>query len=446
MAIEAVRVLGIFGRQDVTFDFIQSPFFIVGPNGTGKTTALKVLHGILTGSWSRLQTLPFNTAEVDIDGQTFNLAKSDFRKIMGIRELMVESTRRNRGRSLSLPPDWLTAQKIIEGEYGSSVRRARVPTYLIDSLPIFYETAARIINVVEAETLGKVLYFPTYRRVERDLHELLEDDEDPFSEEPTIAPKIADRFRSAGEVVGFGGQDIRALLDDTADRINGQARAALNQHSVKFLEAISKHKPEASQAARDIVTSKEQTDYLLARVERLSTAVPDIGLISESIDALRGRLSKRGRGRITTQQEMQLFYLGELIKLFIKIDELSSPLKKFSDLITKYFYPFKKLYLRESDNRVVIADQFENEIELYNLSSGEKQILAFFAFLFLNKFESVRYIIVDEPELSLSVSWQKSLIRDIVDSSPGTYVCCATHSPFIFDSFPLESVANLGDL
>lgn len=446
MAIEVVRVLGIFDRQDITFDFNQSPFFIVGPNGTGKTTALKVLHSILTGSWTRLQTLPFASAEVEIDGQTYSYDRSDFRTIMGIRQLMNDSMRRSRIKSQTLPIDWLTAQKIIEGGFGNSARPARVPSFLIDLLPTFYETAARLINVIEAETVGRVLYFPTYRRVERDLHELLEDDDDPFSDEPTIAPKIADRFRSAGEVVGFGGQDIRALLDDTADRINGQARAALNQHSVRFLEAISKDKPEDSQAARDIVTSKEQTDYLLARVERLSTAVPDIGLISKSIDILRGRLSIRGRDRITNQQEMQLFYLGELVKLFVKIDNLASPLKKFSDLITKYLHPIKRSYLRESDNRVVIVDQNDNEIELFNISSGEKQILAFFAFLFLNKFESVKYIIIDEPELSLSVSWQKCLVRDIVSNSPGTYVCCATHSPFIFDSFPLESVANLGDL
>jgi predicted ATP-binding protein involved in virulence len=57
-----------------------------------------------------------------------------------------------------------------------------------------------------------------------------------------------------------------------------------------------------------------------------------------------------------------------------------------------------------------------------------------------------RYIIIDEPELSLSVSWQKTLISDLLTLSPKSYIVSATHSPFIFDSFGLENVKSLGAL
>lgn len=52
-------------------------------------------------------------------------------------------------------------------------------------------------------------------------------------------------------------------------------------------------------------------------------------------------------------------------------------------------------------------------------------------------------VLLDEPELSLSVSWQKSLISDILSTSNCRYVAIATHSPFIIENFSFENVLAL---
>ena len=70
---------------------------------------------------------------------------------------------------------------------------------------------------------------------------------------------------------------------------------------------------------------------------------------------------------------------------------------------------------------------------LSKLSSGEKQIISLFAKIYLSDYKS--YIILfDEPELSLSMIWQKQLLPDILDSKKCNFLLAVTHSPFIFDN------------
>ncbi|MGT3292290.1 AAA family ATPase [Yersinia enterocolitica] len=76
------------------------------------------------------------------------------------------------------------------------------------------------------------------------------------------------------------------------------------------------------------------------------------------------------------------------------------------------------------------------------LSSGEKQIISLFAMLYL-KNDTNLAIFFDEPELSLSMEWQKTLLPDIVNSGKCNFLFCTTHSPFIFDN---ELIANTTDL
>ena len=73
------------------------------------------------------------------------------------------------------------------------------------------------------------------------------------------------------------------------------------------------------------------------------------------------------------------------------------------------------------------------EISLKNLSSGEKQILSLFSKLYLNLNDS-NIVLFDEPELSLSLIWQKKLIPDIINSNRCGFIMAITHSPLVFDN------------
>jgi predicted ATPase len=75
----------------------------------------------------------------------------------------------------------------------------------------------------------------------------------------------------------------------------------------------------------------------------------------------------------------------------------------------------------------------QQEVDLSKLSSGEKQIISIFSKIYLENIDEF-VIIFDEPELSLSVEWQKQLLPDIIASNKCRFLMAATHSPFIFEN------------
>ena len=77
------------------------------------------------------------------------------------------------------------------------------------------------------------------------------------------------------------------------------------------------------------------------------------------------------------------------------------------------------------NNKVKMNDIFE-------LSSGEKQLIIMLAHLaFYNSSNRSPIFIIDEPELSLHISWQEIFVDALLKASPDTQFIMATHSPAI---------------
>lgn len=70
-------------------------------------------------------------------------------------------------------------------------------------------------------------------------------------------------------------------------------------------------------------------------------------------------------------------------------------------------------------------------IPLEALSSGEKQILLILLRFFLLD-EKEAFVLLDEPENSLDISWQFELINILVKLNPNAQYFITTHSPSIF--------------
>ena len=83
------------------------------------------------------------------------------------------------------------------------------------------------------------------------------------------------------------------------------------------------------------------------------------------------------------------------------------------------------------------------QINLDALSSGEKQMISLFAKLYL--YPKRKLVLIDEPELSLSIDWQRGILVDVLLSPKCEQVIAITHSPFVFDN-ALEPFARSLDL
>lgn len=129
----------------------------------------------------------------------------------------------------------------------------------------------------------------------------------------------------------------------------------------------------------------------------------------------------------------------EILPMLLDRDNVSERIFKLEELLNRYFYDktieilpsgiFVKLKHNAENSKVVPIRISENSaIELNELSSGEKKIILL---LVLSMFSSGVEMVLDEPELSLSVLWQESLLPDLCEEGCLKNIIAATHSPYM---------------
>ncbi len=137
-----------------------------------------------------------------------------------------------------------------------------------------------------------------------------------------------------------------------------------------------------------------------------------------------------------------LFKISEILKIKRVIEKAEKienskkramkPMEDFLDTVNLFIgAPFNSKGINiERDGTVVLKTSSNKRISIYDLSSGEKQIITFFAYLVFglpNTNQSI--FIVDEPELSLHLNWQRKFVDSIMSINKNVQLIFATHSP-----------------
>lgn len=78
------------------------------------------------------------------------------------------------------------------------------------------------------------------------------------------------------------------------------------------------------------------------------------------------------------------------------------------------------------------------------LSRGEKTLLALFLIVFLNRDGAL--FVLDEPDLSLHMEWQKMILPALLKLAPACQFVIATHSPFLVMNTDSEQIINMAKL
>lgn len=127
----------------------------------------------------------------------------------------------------------------------------------------------------------------------------------------------------------------------------------------------------------------------------------------------------------------------------VRAQQLSEPKKKFQDMIDRLFDETGKQLIRSKNE--ILFTQIGEELTPYQLSSGEKQILAILLTVLIE--DNLPYVLfMDEPEISLHIEWQKNLIDMIMDLNPHVQIVLTTHSPAVIMNGWLDSVTEVSDI
>jgi predicted ATP-dependent endonuclease of OLD family len=136
------------------------------------------------------------------------------------------------------------------------------------------------------------------------------------------------------------------------------------------------------------------------------------------------------------------YYLSDLVKELTErinsnssitkaeLDQINERKNLFISLVNECFSETGKTLSNDSTKLVFLKN---NTICIYpkELSSGEKQLLIILLTVLLERGEEY-ILMLDEPEISMHISWQYKLIDMIFQLNPEVQIILTTHSPMIF--------------
>jgi ABC-type Mn2+/Zn2+ transport system ATPase subunit len=129
-------------------------------------------------------------------------------------------------------------------------------------------------------------------------------------------------------------------------------------------------------------------------------------------------------------------YVRSVLSRLEAIDPIYQKLDEFIRQINTFLT--RKSLTFSMSKGFLITDAAGDDLEAAQLSSGEQQLLLMFCYA-LTAQDQPSVFIVDEPEISLNIKWQRQLLRALNQVTQGT------ETQFIFASHSLELIAQHRD-
>ena len=439
-------------NQDYNVDLIfeNNKTIFIGENGIGKTTILSILYYLLDLNYTELLRFTFDSIELTFKNSSpLKITKRDIREELerldrgkiGRRHPRYRIEIDNFIRVIEEDPElsedikriivsgadnsnsYIEVMNILRKKrgFGQSAIRFREDIFSELSYRLNPPSYKLLIDKIEdIKTNYKILYFPTYRRIEENLAQL-----DLETRDERIINK------SNGELIHFGMEDVEQKIENLLNKISKETNESYNTMTGGLLNKFA-------EGNLDVSFEPFDRDTVIIALSRLGNKVT-----KKSKDTILKKIENN-----TLIEDKYLTYLvSSIVKNYKKLEEIDSRIDDFTEKVNKYLFNKKFFYDAESlkleikrtnsegeikTHRDFFGKEVEEVIKLESLSSGEKQLVSAFSKIFLED-EKKLLILFDEPELSLSVPWQKEFIYDISQAGTCKFLLVVTHSPFIYD-------------
>ncbi|HEY1946757.1 MAG TPA: AAA family ATPase [Bryobacteraceae bacterium] len=299
------------------------------------------------------------------------------------------------------------------------------------------KTVVEATKQLEAWDFGQFLYLPTYRRIEQDLKSIfrgieIEEKVREFRERL----KLRDRS-SFMELIEFGMEDVEKTILSRMSQIKENVRTGLSTLTGTYLREVIRGLQENPDVSILRTMTKEDLGSMFARID-------DSILPTADKDLLQRKIAEMAEGTsIGTDDRVIAHFLSKLVSLYRQQQSNESDVREFVDICNGYLTSKKitydetnyDVYIRQlaTDSTIRPGVETHEKVELKMLSSGEKQIVSLFSHIYLSGQPNV-FVVIDEPELSLSVPWQQRFLPDILRTGRCNGIIAVTHSPFIWDN------------
>lgn len=470
--IKKISVTSLFGLFDYEIPLCDSGITIlIGANGTGKTTMFKILHCIMNNEFHEL---------INIDFEKFNIYYEDGSVVSCKRDvseadddsLFIDSyTRRSRKPNnyvSKLNKLWDNSKIMDEFSLTLKGNNLRYEHFFVKRKQKKEKFEFSYIVDDSPDITSEILepFMPTSRFIETQRLQLI------GSEDKITDPDMMDHIHYYKRKVYGSDSNHNINASITKNRIEDYAKhlsktiksrrsdyfvesqdvekKTLSEYLEKPQISFSNYEEKVEDIEHDVFLMEEHMKKLFdlgIYNQNEMTPIGDSNLLTDNLEILKKfEVIYDEDGSIKNIPEFLEYSLkSSLLKSYAEnmrkkldiFEDLESKIKLFVDIINGLFkYAKLKINLEKGfvfsleDNHAHIRN-----IDSLELSSGEQhEVILNYELIFHTKQNSL--ILIDEPELSLHVSWQRQFIDNLLNIARenNLTILVATHSPDIVHS------------
>jgi ABC-type lipoprotein export system ATPase subunit len=421
--LQRIEIEGLFGTREVITIKLdpERPTVLTGGNGTGKSTILRLVGAASSLDLMTLQDAPVRKFRLYFDEIPRFALNRDARST-SIQWGENKYTLRSNGGLETLP---LWAVEALGEESGANDMSRQLRKYAQEHgiEPGEYRMVRDALFGSLPGIKGQPTpsWFADFKEAFTVLH---------VTDQRLVVDVDPDRRRYGAEPPRSSHRAVVAASKDIAGRmleIDSQYARASQARDRSFPREV------ISAMSNKTQLSNENFQSLLSQVSAKREELRRVGLLDteQTFDENFGVV---GLERPDVRPVIATFLESTLFKLNV-LDELSARLQTFKGFLDARFKT-KRMELRRREGvRFVLPGG--GEIAPEQLSSGEQQLFVL-AYEILFRATRGTLLIVDEPEISLHVLWQDTLIDDLValGSPSAVQYLMATHSPALLAFHP----------
>lgn len=434
--IQKVAIEGLWGLKDFSCDFDLSCNFLIGKNGCGKTTIINLISAALNLDFATLEGTDFKSIDL----------KFISKKSKNKPELKVIKERDS--DNLFSEIKFLIRHKSTEEFKQFDLNDADQRILMQRKLTLWRNNqGSRVSELGIATELRKIIrvtWLPIHRHLSGNNQEL------PNREFSTpIDAKINDLsnrlvryFSSLGSAV----KKLEEKVQKTMFLSLLAPKSYADENEGISLEMLNKEQEGLTQIFKNFNIS--ETDYLARLENHFRLAEKTFHMIKDHKESA---INER---QYPDMEALSAFLatmrIGYVVKEWNEFQEKQKEILRGRDDFLEMLNHLidTKSFSLSASNELFVTLKYcrteKSELPLFKLSSGEKQLLIILGEALLQNSETTIYI-ADEPELSLHVDWQESLVTNIKKLNPNSQIIFATHSPDIVSTYD-SAVRDISDL
>lgn len=431
--LQKFAIYGLWGERNYALELKDEKLIVVGENGSGKTTVMRMLFNCLACQWEKLLDEWFKRIEITIDDET----------------KIIEYNQIGDPKSYEIPEKWLedlpifirrrfsfeSGKKYYPDEFLKAIEMMDLPdtyyskieNYLQELHKNMPEPIQEITEWINEKLEYQIIYYPTYRRFE----DKEKRTRNRLRHSSRWGTYQVNNLKKSIIVSQSGMDDVEEKIAETLFMIQETYSRTSAELNLDCFTGILKHDFNQS-----INISEEEADP--EYVETVFNSISGSNLSEEDIRLIKDKLLKILEKNSVTQDydKIVIYFYSMLVQRFRVLKEKEERLEQFFYSCNGFLNNKQFVYDPNRFNYTIQVESHNGEkkdMKIEQLSSGEKQIVALFCYLCLDDAMD-KLIVIDEPELSLSVDWQERILEDISHIPTCKSLIVATQSPFVYDN------------